>query len=207
MKAPVFFVIFILSITISVNAQIGIYKNTDDTILLAESLSDDDVVVNEYLKTKLAPIRKNFKQLNSIEKWTNIKTVELWESTEGGEAKFYYQNKHLRKIITRHFGETFQKLTEYYLKDGSLSFVFEKLYRYNNPIYFNDSIAKQENNDTEAFHFEKSKIIEQRSYFNKRKLLHQSNNQDCVSPFSSDYLLEEQNRLLAEFRKLIERRK
>lgn len=193
----------ILAIAPIANSQTNINKIANDTIQLIESLKQNDLVANEYLKNELKPIRENFKRLNSIENWTTIKVVDLLESTEGAEAKYYFQSKKLEKIITRHFGETCQKLTEYYLKDGKLSFVFEKSYQYNRPIHY-DSSAKEENNDTEEFDFDKSEIMEDRSYFSNEKLLHQLNNQDCGSQFASDYLLEEQKRLLTEFKKLIE---
>jgi hypothetical protein len=61
----------------------------------------------------------------------------------------------------------------------------------------------KEMNDTESFDFEKSEIIEDRSYFDNGKLLHQINSQDCGSPFADDYLLEEQKRLKKDFEKLI----
>ena len=173
-----------------------------DTIQLRETFNEEDLLVNEYLTERLKPIRANFKRINSITNWTNIDTKELWETTEGGEAKYYYQNGQLEKIVTRHFGETFQQLTEYYLMDGQLSFVFEKSYKYNRPMYY-DTTAMKENNDTEAFDFEKSEIVEDRSYFENGKLLHQLNNQDCGSPFADDYLLEEQKRIKTDFEKLI----
>ena len=31
-----------------------------------------------------------YKGINSTENWTTIKTKDIWETTEGGEAKFYY---------------------------------------------------------------------------------------------------------------------
>lgn len=65
----------------------------------------------------------------------------------------------------------------------------------------------KENNDTEAFDFDKSEIIEDRSYFETGKLLHQINNQDCGSPFADDYLLEEHKRIKTCFEKLIEQTK
>jgi hypothetical protein len=166
------------------------------------SENEIDEPINEYLTQKLIPIRENFKRVNSIENWIEIKQIDIWETTEGGFVNFYFQEHKLEKIITRHFGETAQKLTEYYLLNEELSFVFEKLYKYNRPIYW-DSKAKEENNDTEVFEFEKSEIIEDRSYFANEKLLHQINNQDCGSPFASDYLMEEQERLLTEFKRLI----
>ena len=132
-----------------------------DTVELKETFNQEDLPVNEYLTEKLKPIRANFKRINSIAKWTIIKTKDIWETTEGGEAKFYYLNGQLEKITTRHFGETFQLLAEYYLLKGQLSFVFEKSYKYNRPFYHNSTAM----NDTETFDFEKSEIIEDRSYF------------------------------------------
>lgn len=173
-----------------------------DTIQLRETFNEEDLPVNEYLTERLKPIRENFKRINSFTNWTFIDTKELWETTEGGEVKYYYQNGQLEKIVTRHFGETFQQLNEYYLMNGQLSFVFEKTYKYNRPMYY-DTTAMKENNDTEAFDFEKSEIVEDRSYFENGKLLHQLNNQDCGSPFADDYLLEEQKRIKTDFEKLL----
>ena len=173
-----------------------------DTIELRESFNEEDIPANDYLTDRLKQIRANFKRINSITNWTSIDTEELSESTEGGEAKFYYQNGQIEKIATRHYGETFQLLTEYYLLNGQLSFVFEKRHKYNRPLYY-DTTAMKENNDTEAFDFDKSEIIENRSYFENGKLLHQINNQDCGLPFAGDYLLEEQKRIKADFDKLI----
>jgi len=173
-----------------------------DTVVLKETSNEEDLHVNEYLNDRLKPIRANFKRINSITNWTNIDSEELSESTEGGEAKFYSQNGQLEKIITRHYGETFQLLTEYYLLNGELSFVFEKRLKYNRPLYY-DTKAMKENNDTEAFDINKSEIIEDRSYFENGKLSHQINNQDCGSPFADYYLLEEQKRIKADFDKVI----
>jgi hypothetical protein len=173
-----------------------------DTVELKETFDQEDLPVNDYLTEKLQPIRDNFKRINSIASWTANKTKDIWETPEGGIAKFYYLNKQLEKITTRHFGETFQLLTEYYILNGQLSFVFEKSYKYNRPMYY-DSTAMKENNDIEAFDFEKSEIMEDRSYFENGKLLHQLNSEDCGSPFADDYLREEQKRIKADFEKLI----
>lgn len=173
-----------------------------DTVELKETFNQEDLPVNEYLTERLKPIRANFKRINSIANWTNIKTKDIWETTEGGEAKFYYLNGQLEKITTRHFGETFQLLTEYYLLKGQLSFVFEKSYKYNRPMHY-DATSMKENNDTETFDFEKSEIVEDRSYFDNGKLVHQLNNQDCGSSFADDYLLGEQKRIKTDFEKLI----
>ena len=101
---------------------------------IKESFSQIDILGNEYLTERLKPIRNNFKRITSINKWSSVITKDIWESIEGGEAKFYYSGGKLEKMTTRHFGETFQLLTEYYLLDGKLSFAFEKEYRYNRPV-------------------------------------------------------------------------
>lgn len=177
-----------------------------DTVELKETFNEEDIPENEYLTDRLKLIRANFKRINSITNWTSIDTEELSESTEGGKAKFYYKNRQLEKIVTCNYGEIGQLLTEYYLLDEQLSFVFEKSYNYNRPFYY-ESTAMKENNDTEAFDFDKSEIIEDRSYFENGKLLHQINNQDCGSPFADGYLLEEQKRIKTNFDKLVKQKK
>jgi hypothetical protein len=171
-------------------------------IILKESNDEEDLPTNEYLSETLLPIRANFKRINSISNWSSIEERELWASTEGGEAKFFFKNENLEKVVTRHFGETFQLLVEYYLFNGELSFVFEKTYRFNRPIYF-DSTAMKESDDTEVFDMSKSAIEENRNYFKKGKLLHQINNQDCGSPFADDYLTKEEERIITDFQKLM----
>jgi hypothetical protein len=174
-------------------------------VLLRETFQEDDAIVNEYLSDVLEPIRVNFKRINSIPSWTSIVTKDIWISTEGGEAKYYYLAETLEKVVERHYGETFQVSREYYLLDGQLSFVFQRIYRYNSPIYYDstflyrNSTEPEDLNDIEFFDFDRSEIIEERSYFERGILIHQINNQDCGSPFSEDYLVEEQERLTELF--------
>jgi hypothetical protein len=172
-----------------------------EKVALKETFQEADTVYNEYRVERLKPIRENFKRINSIAKWTSTDTIELEESTEGGEAIFYYSNGNLEKIIARHYGETFQQLTEYYLLNGQLSFVFDKTLKYNRPITY-DSASMKENKDDQTFDMKKSTIEEDRSYFEKGKLIHQVNNQDCGSSFADDYLLGEQKRILPYFDQL-----
>jgi hypothetical protein len=173
------------------------------TVVIPEaSFNQVDTPITEYLIARLKPIRANFKRINSITNWTSTEKKELWETLEGGEATFYYLDGRLEKIIARNFGETFQKLNEYYLLNGYLSFVFEKSYKYNRPMYY-DSTAMKENNDTEIFDFDKSEIKEDRSYFENKRLIYQLNNQDYGSPLADDYLQGEQKRILTNFEKLM----
>lgn len=61
-----------------------------DSVILKESFQEEDEEVNEYLTETLEPIRGNFKRINSKTNWTKIDTIDVWESTEGGFAIFFY---------------------------------------------------------------------------------------------------------------------
>lgn len=178
-------------------------KTKTDKITIKESFNEEDIAVNEFLTDRLKPIRSNFKRINSITKWSSVKKRDIeGESAEGGEAVFYEQKGRLEKITVRLYGEMGQTLAEYYLLNGQLSFVFEKNYTYNRPLFY-DVKAMKENNDTEAFDFEKSEIEENRNYFEKGKLIHVMNSMDCGAPFSGDYIMEEEKRLTELFKKLL----
>ncbi|REC60674.1 hypothetical protein DRF65_19720 [Chryseobacterium pennae] len=175
----------------------------EDTIRIKESLYEEDIEANEYLKDRLKPIQSNFKRINSITQWTSIKKKNIeGESAEGGEATYYYKNNRLEKIMARHYGEMGQVLIEYYLLNSKLSFVFEKDYKYNRPLFY-DAKAMKENNDTEAFDFEKSEIVETRNYFEGGSLMHIVNSQDCGAPFSGDYMREEDKSIKDDFKRLL----
>lgn len=118
----------------------------------------------DYLAEKLKPIKTNFQKINNRTNWTEIKKIELWESTEGGQATFYFFKDSIKKIVVRTFGETFQKIDEYYTFNGQVSFSYEKTYKYNRPIGW-DSKKMKEMGDDELWDFNKSEIIEERSYY------------------------------------------
>ena len=157
--------------------------NTAPSFVYTSNLQDSNT--NESLSNRLKPIKENFKRINTITNWTAIDTKSLWESLEGGEIKYYYQNENLEKIITKHYGEMYQQLTEYYILDGQLSFVYTKHYKY-----------------YETFGLENSQIFENRSYFENGKLIYQINNPDKDTPFKG-YLIEHVNNLKASFEKYV----
>jgi len=156
----------------------------------------------DSLQEALQPIKENFKRINATKQWTLIEPIELFESTEGGEAKYYYADTTLEKISAQYLGETYQILTEYYLLNNALSFSFEKVYKYNRPIYW-DSTAMVENNDNQVWDFEKSEITEKRSYFTNGKLFHQINSQNSTDLTNQAYIKEENLAIQTEFEKLL----
>ena len=169
--------------------SVGAIDNTESLTNMAPSFVCTNILqdstTNESLSDRLMPIKENFKRINTITNWTAIDTKSLWESLEGGEIKYYYQNENLEKIITKHYGEMFQQLTEYYILNGQLSFVYTKHYKY-----------------YETFGLENAQIFENRSYFENGKLIYQINNPDKDTPFNG-YLLEYVNGLKASFEKYV----
>ncbi len=171
----------------------------EKNILLKESFNAVDSAAPTNEMEELQPVRENFKRINASRKWTSIIKKDLLETAEGGEATYYYSGNDLEKITLRNYGETFQQLAEYYLLNGQLSFVFERSYRYNRPIYY-DSAAMKANDDAETFDFNASEIAEVRSYFNHEKIILQLTKNK--SPTAKQILLEEQKRIIKEYNQL-----
>lgn len=168
--------------------NISFAQKQKETLKVSTNLED---VSSDYLKEELSPIRKNFKRINSIQKWTKIKTYDTDDSAEGGYINYYYLDGKLEKILVRKFGESSQYLAEYYFLNNKLSFLFEKRIVYNVPFTWEEYDEKLD------------KIEEDRYYFKNNRLLHLISNQDCGTPFASYFLNEEGKRKLDEFIELI----
>jgi hypothetical protein len=167
-------------------------EQAQSNILNKETKTEESKELSENQLEKLKSIEANYSRISNIKNWTKIDTLYLEdESLDGGEAIFYFQGEQLIKVNKLNFGEMSRWLKEYYIHNGQLSFVIERQYHYNR--YFLDP----------EFDFDKSEIVEDRSYFENGILVHQVNNQDCGSPFSKQYLFEEQKRITSDFENLI----
>lgn len=174
-----------------------------DTVRVNETFNENDITNSKSLKKQLKPIQTNFKRINSMTKWTSFKKKDIeGESAEGGEATFYYTDKGLEKVIARYYGEMWQKLIEYYLLNGQLSFVFEKEYRYNRPLFY-DAKAMKENNDTEAFDLKKSEIIMTRNYFENGNIILINATAGRGYNISADYPAEQEKEIKEDFKRLL----
>ena len=157
---------------------------------------------DEEIDNKVKTIRENFKRINSTSKWTKVDTKSIHgQSTEGGTAKFYYSINGLEKIVATYYGETGKSIEEYYLENGKILFVFEQIYRYNRPIYWDEQRA-QEHGDNEEFDMEKSEITENRYYFDKDILFQQLKGNEKKKILGIE-LKQEETRLKETFQKLI----
>lgn len=185
-------------------------KMLADSIYVQKSqidIKDSSYILSGSFTEDLADIRKNVKRINSIQKWTSVlKQHDLLQSSEGVQASYYYSDERLEKIIIRQFGEMSQQLTEYYLLNEDLSFVYDKTYKYNRPIYW-DSTAMIENNDSQIFDLEKSEIMERRSYFLGNELVQQLGSNLGSYTINKENLGEEQARIQSDFKNLITQKK
>lgn len=211
MKNRVLHGVFIILINLSFayaqksGDQASVFFNTkaQDTVKIGETLIDKDTTGTKSLKNRIKPIQANFKRINSMTTWASVKKIDIeGESAEGGEATFYYTDKGLQKVIAKHYGEIGQKLTEYYLLNGQLSFVFEKEYKYNRPLFY-DAKAMKENNDTEAFDLKKSKIIMTRNYFENGNIIMITSTTGRGFNISADYPAEQEKGIKEDFKRLL----
>lgn len=161
--------------------------------------TDTGAAVENVPASRLRVIRANFQRLNAVRRWDKVLKRERYNSTEGGEAAYYYLAGRLAKVEAWDFGETGKWLAEYYLQpDGQLSFVYEKAYSYNRPFYYDSATARQVG-DKEEFDQDESRVEETRSYFQLNRLIQQSGG----SATTDKARQAEQKRLLADFNELL----
>lgn len=135
--------------------------------------------------------------------WSQVQRVGLTESTEGGEAVYYYQRGRPQKITVQYLGEAGQQRAAFYLlESGQLVFVREQTYAYNRPITY-DSAAMRENHDNQVFDLANSTISTTRSYFDHGRLVYQAGAVPPDSASMTAYQLREQRRLYAELHQLL----
>jgi hypothetical protein len=170
-------------------------KYINDTInktsMIVESWNEKDSAYNEFLTEILSPIRSNYNYINSFNSWDSTKIYSIEHSdTLYNSMSWGYKNDTLYKITVIGFSLDYQKLSEYYLKNDSISLVVEKKLYYKNILIDTSQI-----NNNQLIEIEKS-------YFNKNRLIHKVEYGDCGAPFSEEYLNLEENRILTNFDKL-----
>ena len=188
MRIYYFNILFITFLVFGCDSKMTNVSQTQRTF---ENSLDTSLSSNE----KMEIIRNNFKRINSIKNWTVVDSVELDDSTEGGQAKFYFANKQLQKIVAVYYGESGKNVIEYYLLDSKLSFVFRKEFRYNRPIYWNEL-------DDEEFDLNKSIITETRSYFYKDVLFEQVEKSKELHEVLNENLEKEQESIKEDYNTL-----
>lgn len=123
---------------------------------------------------------------NNLSKYDTA-TIDLWESTEGGEAIGYYNAGKLLCIAAVYYGEMGKTTTAYYFENGKLIQAIQTDESYNRPIYY-DKQRAAESNDKETFDPSKSKTETTSYYFLNEKLilLLDKNNKEVTDAIASN---------------------
>ena len=127
---------------------------------------------NINVESKIDQIRKDYASTNAIKNYIVKEIEDDEQSIEGGVIRYYFQNGIVKKIVVEHYGESWNGLTEYYIKNGKVYFIFDKTEKYNVPYYVNADWYKRDNMKVgEVFDSRKSKISEKRYYFDENMKL------------------------------------
>jgi hypothetical protein len=134
---------------------------------------------------KIAQIRHEYNQINKGLKDFIVEEKDIFgESAEGGKIKKYYENGNLRKATVSHFGEMGKSVTEFYIKEGKVFFIYDSKSYYTKPIYIEGSTVDSTkenrfyfwNNDMIRWVGEDNEIVEPESeiFLEKEKELKNS---------------------------------
>ena len=124
------------------------------------------------IEGKIAQIRKDFSSTNAVKNYVIKEVEDSDQSIDSGVVKYYLQDGVVKKIVAEHFGESWNSLTEYYVKNGKVYFIFDKSEKYNVPYYVDSKWYKENKlKNGEVFDKRKSKFSEQRYYFDENEKL------------------------------------
>jgi hypothetical protein len=187
----IFLFLIIISILISCeeNSNSTTISNADNSSESIYREIDFETCQKDH-KSVIDSIKASCSLINKIKKWSKIQSRELETTNELGEANYYFFDDALKRINTKEYGESFQVLSEYYIKNDSLIFVFEKHLKYNRPIYVTRESVKDQD-DKEYFDIQKSIVTENRTYFITQNTICQK----CDSNFAEGNLNKTNERL------------
>lgn len=181
------------------DVEAAIATVSPDTFFRMQNFNEQPLPDDAMLAVRLGSVRQHARTINDKVLWTRVVRKELFETAEGGEVLFWYEGNDVQRIATRQFGETYQDIAVYFLKNGQLSFVYRKHYRYNRPVYY-DTLQMKANDDTEAFDIALSEVTERYSYFEEGRLLYETERGTALGEENVEGTTES---LLTDFEKLI----
>ena len=126
---------------------------------------------SQSTKSNIKEIRKNYKEVIKNKNSYFKRSQDLaGGSSEGGQAIAYFDGDIIRLIAASWFGEMGKTTRSYYYKNEQLFFIFEQIYTYNAPIYYDKETAKEYTN-IEFFDDKKTSRLEYRYYYKNNKLI------------------------------------
>jgi len=126
---------------------------------------------SQSIKPNIKEIKKNYKEVVKNKNSYFKKSQDLTGgSSEGGQVIAYFEDNNIRLIDVSWFGEMGKTTRSYYYKNEQLFFIFEQIYTYNAPIYYDKETAK-EDNSVEFFDNKKTTRLENRYYYKNNELI------------------------------------
>jgi hypothetical protein len=126
---------------------------------------------SQSIDIRIVEIRHDYNLINSNIHFKKDSIIVTDESTEGGQILFYKDSiGQLKKMVVTFLSEEGKIIEEFYLKNDRLFFKLTHRYDYNRPIYWTQKVAKG-NGDNEVLDYNKSKITENRYYFDSNETL------------------------------------
>lgn len=163
------------------------------------------VAADSTMLAKQENIENHYRELKSKKDWISVDTVILDGSVQPGYAIYKSSESGVEIIITQKYDKFSKVSSQYYMKDGKPFFVYSFRYVYNRAIDY-DSLAMVKNNDTEFYNPKKSKIVEERDYFEDGKLIKQITNLAKSGASSEEFLGKETYKITKEIKILLELR-
>lgn len=153
--------------------------------------------------SKQKAIEDMYRALRSKTEWVSIDTVSLDGPVKPGYAIFKNSGTGIELIVAQKYDKFSNVKTEYLLQQGKPLFAYSFRYVYNRAIDY-DSLAMVKNNDTEFYNPKKSKIVEERDYFEDGKLFKQITNLAKDGASSEEFLGKETYKITKELKRLKE---
>lgn len=105
-----------------------------DTTTVEQNITDSEIAISEIKENTNAYIAQFLPKMN----WTDQKSFDLFESTEGGVLTIFFVGEEIIKMTEENYGETGFQINEYYFKNEQLVYVSEQFVRYNVPYYMDE---------------------------------------------------------------------
>lgn len=159
----------------------------------------DDAAI-EKIRQSYNEIHKSLPTLKKTEFESDL------QSTEGVQA-FKYQDRQgqIKLIQIQAFGEMGKSIDEYYYQNQQVVFVLATTHQYNMPIYIDAKQAKELG--MEGFDPKKTKVLENRYYFNQGQLIRWIDENKQAVKTSDARFKAEGKKVLAESQNLLNKAK
>jgi hypothetical protein len=110
----------------------------------------------------IAGIRRDVRRIDALGPRAHRHTIALEGfSTEGGEARVYFEGGQVARIAATHLGEAGRTSEEFYFRGGALIFAFRRASRYDRPF------GNVRGTEEDRFYFHRNRMVRWRGHDQK----------------------------------------